>query len=250
MKPEKFCFITTEAIDHIHLPDNKNVENEGGTKYFYKKAADGLTEFSNKDDNFVWISPPKKTEVHIYPQENYGYGENDSSVDPALFSEHLESAGDPVIIISTTLRTDFDLELLKPYLSKIKHVFIDVQGFTRNGREHDYFNIPDWLLNFSKVTFKIGEEELPYVDLKKILKNENTIVLYTRGEDGLTVMRGKSSVDIQPSEVIKREKQEYRGAGDTFLFHFALHYIQNGDLMAAAEYAEKSVATFLKAQNK
>lgn len=243
MTPEKFCFITTEAVDYIHFPDHTKVEEAGGTQLFYRLAVERLAESS---DNFIWISPLQKTEVHIYPLENYGYGENDSTIDPAFLSERLDSLDNPIVIVSTTLRTDFDLELLKPYAEKFKYLFIDVQGFTRDGRRHNFFDIPEWLLGLPNVVFKVGEEELPYVNLQKIQENENAIVLYTRGKRGFTVVKGKSSVEIEPSEVIEREDQEFRGAGDTLLLNFAHHYVQYQDLMSAATYAERSVVNFLK----
>lgn len=247
MTPERFCFITTEAVDYIHFPDHTDVENAGGTQLFYRMAVERLTE---PTDNFVWISPPKKTEVHIYPLENYGYGENGSTIDPALLSERLDSLDNPVVIVSTTLRTDFDLELLKPHTEKLKYLFIDVQGFTRDGRKHDFFSIPEWIFGLPNVIFKIGEEELPYVDLSKMTKNENTIVLYTKGEKGFAVIQGTSSTDIEPSEIVTRENQEFRGAGDTLLFNFAHHYVQHQDLISAANYAERAVVNFLKEKDK
>lgn len=250
MTQERFCFITTEAIDYIHFPDHTDVVDAGGTQLFYRLAVEKLTELADREDGFVWISPPQKTEVHIYPLENYGYGENGSTIDPVLLTEHLDNLDNPIIIVSTTLKTDFDLELLKPYAEKLKYLFIDVQGFTRDGHKHNFFDIPEWLLRLPNVVFKIGEEELPYVDLQKIQENENTIVLCTRGEKGFAVIKGATNVDIEPSEVIKREDQEFRGAGDTLLFNFAHHYIRHQDLMSAAVYAERSVVNFLTEKGK
>lgn len=246
MSPENYCLITTGAVEYIHLADRVKVEDDGGTRLFYRKAVEGLVSFSDKGNNFIWISPPKKTTVHIFPLQNYGYGENDSTVDPKLFSQNLESLQNPVVIISTTLRTDFNLELLKQYADKMKYLFIDVQGFTRNGREHEFFDFPEWLLNLPNVVFKIGEEDFPYVDIQKFLRNPNTIVLHTKGKKGFTLMRAGNQADVQSSEIVNRENEEQRGAGDTLLFHFALHYAQNKDLISAAHYAEKSVVSFLK----
>ena len=243
MSNERICLVTTPAIDYLHFPDKTTADSNGGTTPFYRRALSGS---SLVDVNLIWISPPKKTEVHIYPLENYGFGINDSTVDSKSFNDVFTDDSQLDILISTTLRSDFDLTLLKPHLEKIRFLFIDVQGFTRNGREHEYFNFPEWLLKHEGLIFKIGEEEYPYVNIESIIENPKTIVLSTKGKQGFTLMHDGNEINIPPSEVVDTESGGDRGAGDTLLVNFAVNYLQNTDIEQAARGAEQSVIRFLR----
>lgn len=247
MNPEKFCLVTTEAVDHIFLPDREVVENNGGTTLFYRKAVQGLKETHGENDiDFVWITPPKKTEVYIYPSQNYGYGINGSTVDPNLFDEAFREVSESAVIISTTLKTDFDLSLLRNSLDKIKSIFIDVQGFTRDGKKHEPFVFPDWLLQQENLVFKVADEEFQYINIDSIITNPRTTVLHTKGERGVTVMHNGTKTDILPTEVVKVPNERTRGAGDTFFFNFAINYLKSNNVINATKQAEQSVIQFLK----
>lgn len=149
----------------------------------------------------------------------------------------------PILIISTIL-DEFDLTNLPLFRGK---VFLDIQGYVRNGEKFGEKKLweADQRILDTIFCLKGTKEELKYIPIKYLEKQKKKNLIITNGEKGCTIFTSGKRYIIKPSKVIKTSYAI--GAGDTFLAYVISKFVKDkNSLVDAVRYGTKKTGEFLQ----
>lgn len=220
----------------IVFKDGKVISTQiGGPAFFISNV------FVSEGVLFDVQSPKQPVSVEIFVTKDGEFGKIPERPErmPVVFSEIKTSA-----IVLSTLLDEFDLNGISAYPGRI---FLDVQGYVRDGNEFGKkkFWEPTEEIRMSIFCLKGTEEELKFVS-KKLLENV-PILLRTKGKCGCEVVVDRNSYIFLPPEIVFSENTI--GAGDTFFASFISSYVKTEDVPQSVVYAMQQTTEFLKNKN-
>lgn len=152
----------------------------------------------------------------------------------------------PFIFISTILN-DFNLKGIGSFKGKI---FLDIQGYVRNG--NDFGKKKRWKpakeISSSIFCLKGNEREINYLPSSFIRKQKQKILLVTRGKKGCEIWVNGIKKVIKPSKLIRNIKNAI-GAGDSFFTYFIAKFLKTNNSVISAKYAIVKTSEFLSVNN-
>lgn len=226
----KVIILSSFARDVLLNKDGKTLrEQKGGPAYFIQAVL--------KKENVNFGIPYRPMlKVKIIMTSKGEYGKIELSQKPIMVN--WQSINEPMILISTIL-DEFDLENIKDYKGQI---FIDVQGYVRDGK--DFGKKKRWNINVNSIfCIKGTEEELSYLPKDVLEKQKRKMLLVTRGIKGSTLYFKNKVITARPATVIK--SIDTIGAGDSFFAFFISMYLQSNNPKKSLEYATFKTASFL-----
>ncbi len=151
----------------------------------------------------------------------------------------------PFLIISSLL-DELDLTNLSSFKGK---VFLDIQGYVRNGNDFGKKKIwkPNKKVFANLFCLKGTKEELQNLPSQYLQKQKQRLLLITNGKRGCEVFAFGKRLVIKPSKVLKSKNTI--GAGDTFFAYFVSRFAKKENVFDSARYAVNKTSSFLSAQN-
>lgn len=149
----------------------------------------------------------------------------------------------PFLLISTVLN-EFDLTELPQFRG---FVFLDVQGYVRNGSRFGKKKLwrPTNRVFSSIFCLKGTGEELKSLPDHYLETQRGKILITTNGKSGCEIFTfGKRDV-VKPKRIVVTGNTV--GAGDTFFANFISHFTRTMDASVSARYAVKETSVFLSA---
>lgn len=206
---------------------------EGGPALFLRSVFDGL----GVDYDF---RSPKRMEVEVLITPTDEFGRMKTPVLPLVIDG--ASITTPALVISTIL-DEVALEPLSNYAGKL---FLDVQGYVRDGTEFGKkkFWQPSPALGKLIFCIKATEVELKYISAELVEAQKQKLLLVTKGDRGCDVYSCGKSFSVVPSKAVKAPNTI--GAGDTFFGAFIAEYLKTEDSQASAQAAQTIVEKFLQ----
>jgi len=206
---------------------------EGGPALFLRSVFDNL----NIDYNFL---TPERMEVEVLITPNDEFGRMKTPVSPLVIDG--ASITTPALVISTIL----DEVALEPLSNYAGQVFLDIQGYVRNGNEFGKKKFWEASEAVSRLIFclKATEVELKFLPESFVEAQKEKILLVTKGERGCDVYSCGNAFSVVPSKAVKAENTI--GAGDTYFAAFIAEYLKTEDPELSARVAQKTVEEFLQ----
>lgn len=216
--------------ENVILP----VARKGGPALFIKKVFDSL------GINYQ-IAKYKPAEIEIRVTTK---GEEGRILESGrIFLPHKVETSN--LLISTVAPSNLDLNFLRYYWGD---VFLDLQGFVRDENNPNLGAKIIWQDEHSIIdrisVLKINSKEVCCMPENLLSKaRNNSVVLETKGKEGLVLWgKGKKNF-IPPSKVI--ETNESIGAGDTFFAAFVAQFIKSGNTLESVYFGLRIVENFL-----
>lgn len=144
--------------------------------------------------------------------------------------------------IVSTLLDEWDLTDLPPR----PYLFIDIQGFVRNGSDFGKKKIWDVPVQIQKGVFclKGTAEEVSYLPAKTTDDQKNRLLIITKGGEGADIYYRGQHYEVRSSKLTNLSNTV--GAGDTFLGCFVAEMYLGTPVFKAAEEAARYATEFLK----
>ena len=212
---------------------------EGGPALFLRSAFDAMKVA------YDFQSPEiMDVEILITPKDEFGRMKHPV---PALSIDG-RSISTPALVVSTIL-DEVSLDALSSYTGKL---FLDVQGYVRDGKE--FGKKKEWeptnAVSESIFAIKATEQELKYIPaelvacLRRQEAQKKKLLLVTKGEKGCDVYSCGKEYSVVPSRAVKAK--DTIGAGDTFFGSFIAEFLKTGNPELSAQVAQKTVEKFLQ----
>jgi len=211
-------------------------KQEGGPALFLKQA------LKNDGQDFVLQTGPKM-EVEILVTEKGEFGK----ISRKLKSKRVSfSKIKTSFLIISSLLDEYDLAKLPTFKGK---VFLDIQGYVRNGKDFGKKKIwkPDKEIFANIFCLKGTKEEMQNLPTQYIQQQKQKLLLITNGKHGCEVFAFGKRFVIKPSKVVK--SKDTIGAGDTFFAYFISRFAKTENTLGSARYAINKTSQFLSAQN-
>lgn len=208
----------------------------GGPAFFLERA------FKRAGVDFA-LNGRCDMEVEIKVTENGEFGRILTTPQPQVISFSEITA--PYVLISSVL-DEFDLSRVSDYQGK---VFLDIQGYVRDGRDFGKKKVweQDSAILSNIFCLKGTKEEVSYLPEQFREAQKLKILLVTDGTNGCEVFAFGKSIRVQLERIVNSE--DTIGAGDTCMAHFVMSYIQSGDIQRSVRQATERTADFLLQKN-
>jgi len=232
MSKNKVTILSTFAKD-ILLDEKGRIfrKQEGGPAFYILKA------FKEEDIDFNLITAPlMDVEILIKGGEEFGRIKKKPKPKKIDFS----SINTPFLLISTLLN-EFDLNGISSFKGK---VFLDLQGYVRNGQDFGkkkYWNIPDEVAS-SIFCLKGTEKEMRYFPKSFLKSQKQKILLITKGKSGCEIFAFGKKKSIKPPIIV--ENTEMIGAGDYFFACFLIYFLKTKAPFISGRYATEKTLNF------
>jgi hypothetical protein len=232
-KDKKITVLSTFAEDILIDETGRIIRKQKGGPAFYLTKA-----FKERGINVNLVTAPSmKVEILIKGGEEYGRIKKKSKPQEIDFS----SIKTPYLLISTIL-DEFNLKGISAFGGK---VFLDVQGYVRNGR--DFEKKRHWMVleevASSIFCLKGTKKEMNYLPNSFVEAQKKKILLITKGKSGCAIFAFGKKKLIKPSKVI--EAPDTIGAGDYFFANFIINFLKTQDPFISAKFAVKNTTKFL-----
>lgn len=234
---KKITILSTYAQDELIDQNGRVVRRQKGGPAFYIKQVfkNGKTLFSLKTNQSM------KVQILMTKKGEFGKIAEKPKLKIVEFSKIIS----PYLIISTIL-DEFNLDSLPLFRGK---VFLDVQGYVRNG--NDFGKKKTWKprqeIFESIFCLKGTKEELKNIPLKFLKQQKQKILIVTNGKKGCEVFASGKRYIIKPTKIIKVKNTI--GAGDTFFAFFVMQFIKTEKLLESVNFAVNKTSNFLNTQN-
>jgi hypothetical protein len=207
-------------------------KQKGGPAFYLTKA------FRDENIDFELITAPTiEVEILIKSGEEYGRIKKKPKPQKIDFS----SISTPYLLISTLL-DEFDLNGISSFNGK---VFLDVQGYVRNGKDFGkkkYWKIPNEVTQ-SVFCLKGTKKEIKYLPKSFVESQKQKILLITKGKSGCEIYAFGKKKSIKPSVIVKNT--ETIGAGDYFFACFLTYFLKTNNPFLSGRYATEKTSNFL-----
>jgi hypothetical protein len=238
MNNKQITILSTFADDILVNKTEAIIRQQPGGPAFYIKQVLEKEKISFN----LKTGSKMKVEILITPTDEYGKIKTPMTPQRIQFNK-IET---PLLLISTIL-DEYDLTTLPLYKG---NVFLDIQGFVRNGK--DFGKRQNWKPNiqiFENIfCIKGTDKELNHIPTKYIKKQKQKILLITKGKYGCEVFSFGKHYIIKPKKTIKTD--DTIGAGDTFLAYFIAKFTTTKDALKSTKYAVQKTSDFLLKKNK
>lgn len=207
-------------------------EQKGGPALFIQKT------FSEEK---VFFDLPYRSnlqvEILITPQGEFGRVK--TKVNPVKID--WSSFNTSAVLISTIL-DEYDLKGIEMYNNQ---VFLDVQGYVRDGK--DFGKKKFWNFDSDSVFCVKGtEEEISYLPKEFVKKQKQKMLLVTLGPKGSILYLKNRAVKAKPIKTISTP--DTIGAGDSFFAYFVVAYLRSNNPKQSLEYATVKTTSFLSSK--
>lgn len=216
--------------------------NEKGEILSTQKGGPALwitSVFKKEGLNFDIITGPEMTvELLIRNNDEFGKIQKNKSKRKVYFSK----IKTPYLLISSLL-DEFNLNNISDYSGK---VFLDAQGFVRNGKDFGkkkFWDVSEKTMN-SIFCLKTTEEEVKYLSKDFINQQKSKVLMITKGKKGCEVFIKNKKYTIKPQQIIAPPNTI--GAGDTFFSSFVANFIRTDDILSSVNYGMLKTSEFLK----
>jgi hypothetical protein len=236
MKTNNITLFSSFAKDRLYDQNNTFLgEQLGGPAYYIVKAL--------REENIQTIVPQSLWfTVDIMVTNNGEFGK--VRIAPKSIDIPWSSITSPMVYISTILN-EFLLNSINLYKGK---VFLDIQGYVRNGNTYGTKKICEYSQKTLQNVYclKGTKEEISYIPKDAIKRQKRKLLLITDGSKGSVVYANNKKYMITPSTILKRT--DTIGAGDTLFAFFIACMSKNWSPQKALLYATGKTERFL--QNK
>lgn len=211
-------------------------EQKGGPAFYLLKA------LRDRNIDFELVTAPL-VEVEILMKKDGEYGRIKQKSKSQKINFSLIKT--PLLLISTIL-DEFNLSGINSFKGK---VFLDIQGYVRDGEEFGrkkYWKMSQEITS-SIFCLKGTEEEITCLPSSFVEVQKQKILLVTKGRLGCKIYAfGKETV-IKPNVVVKTT--ETIGAGDYFFSSFLIQFMKTKNPLISAKYAIENTSQFLLSKN-
>lgn len=229
----KVTILSTFAKDKIIDRKRKIVTIKKGGPAFYLSNV-----FKKEKIHFNLITPPiAEVEILITKDNEIGKVKKRPKIQkidfPKIKTDYL--------VISTIL-DDFDLNGLSSYKGRI---FLDIQGYVRNGRKFGgkrYFT-PSREIISSVFCLKGTKKELKYIPKTWLDQQKRKILIITKGSSGCEAFIFGRKLKIKVKKKIPVSNTI--GAGDVFFAYTISKFLKTNEILKSIEYALKRTSEFL-----
>jgi putative hydrolase of the HAD superfamily len=234
----KITILSTFAKDKLFFKKECLYKEQDGGPAFYISRV-----FEDEKIPFDLKSVPK-IEVDILINKRGEFGKILSK--PEAMKIDYSKIESPYLFISTIL-DEVDLSGINNFKGK---VFIDIQGYVRNGNDfgRKKFWNPKGEIADSFFCVKGTKEEIEYIPIDFRNRQKKKMLVITDGSNGSVVYCKGIKYKIKPKEKIK--VADTIGAGDTYLAYFICKFIVTESARVSIEYATKKVFNFLSDKRK
>lgn len=150
-------------------------------------------------------------------------------------------------VVISSLLDDFSFKNIEKFEEKI---FLDIQGYVRNGDQ--FGKKKNWNIkhDIGKSIFcmKGTAEEIKFIPNAIINNQKKKILLITKGKEGCEIFAFGKRYVLKPDRIIKSDNTV--GAGDTFFAYFISAFIKSEDVVGSVQYAIKKTSGFLETKIK
>ncbi len=169
----------------------------------------------------------------------------------------------PIVIVGSVFHEFDNQEIFSFLRNKFSYIAFDPQGFFRQNSTEGRIVYKNWW--DSKIVdntdcLKISENEAKLLNLgenneeriKRILETSISSVLLTRGSKGTILgikYGGNNKKKVYNIPAFPCQVLDETGAGDVFLFSYAIHFYAHKDVLSAVAFAT-SVSSLLIEQNR
>lgn len=232
-RKSKITVISTFANDKLFDEKGKQIgEQKGGPAYFITKT------FKKEDIPFDLITS-KEITVEILLKNGNELGRIPENIIPRFIN--FSKIKTPEILISFILN-QCNLENFELYKGR---VFLDVQGYVRNGSgfgKKKYWDVPDKISN-NIFGLKATDYELKFIPKHLVEQQKKKLLIITKGKLGIEVYRSNLKYLLKPKVIIKTKNTI--GAGDTLFASFISEFIKTNDVKSSCIYAIDKTSNFL-----
>ncbi len=232
-KQNKFIIAATYAKDKILDEQGKVIiEQKGGPAYFIERI------FRLENQRYDIISTPEVTvEILVTPDGEFGK----ILQKPQSLDITYQTLNSDALLISTLL----DEVVLRGFSQYKGKIFLDIQGYVRNG--NDFGKKKKWLPS-SEITKSIfcmkgTAEEVSMVPTDIVELQKKNVLLITKGSEGSELYAFDKRYVIKPTQKI--DPKNTIGAGDTFFAYFTIAMIQTSNALQSARSAAQKTSDFL-----
>jgi hypothetical protein len=232
-KNEKITILSTFAEDTLINEAGEVIRKQKGGPAFYLIKA-----FKDEGVDFNLITAPI-IDVEILIREGEEYGRIKKK--PKSKTIDFSKIKTPFLLISTLL-DEFDLKGISAFKGKI---FLDVQGYVRNGRDFGkkkYWKVPKEVAE-SIFCLKSTKKETRYLPTPFLKSQKQKILLITKGKSGCEIFAFGKKKSIKPPIIVKNT--ETIGAGDYFFADFLINFSKKQDPFISAKIAVENTTKFL-----
>jgi hypothetical protein len=231
---KKITIFSTFAIDKLIDKNRRIIREQKGGPAFYIASA-----LKRENINFNLIKASLvRVEILIKDGEEFGRIRQKNKPKKINFS----AINTPLILISTILN-DFDLKGASTFKGNI---FLDVQGYVRNGIEFGKKKQwkPSKEIASSIFCLKGTEEELSFIPFSLWKEQKQKILLITKGKLGCEIWNKGKKETIKPKKIIKNIENVI-GAGDSFFAYFISKFLRTENPFLSAKCAADKTSEFL-----
>lgn len=149
---------------------------------------------------------------------------------------------DSKCVLVSTILNEWSIDTLSKFNGKL---FIDIQGFVRDGNDFGRKNYWNDVRNFPRDIYclKGTREEVGYLPKEIFEKQKKSLLVITDGSKGLEFYENGESYKVPAKEINK--PKDTIGAGDTFFSYFTASLFKGSEALVAAREASIKTANFL-----
>jgi len=233
---KKITLLSTFAEDTLLNERRVVIKKQQGGPAFY------LTKIFKKENIALNLITGPKIKVLMTKTDEFGKVPKKPKTKNIKFSQ----IKTPFLLISTILN-DFDLTNISEFKGII---FLDIQGYVRNGKNFGQKKIwnPSEKIIKNIFCIKGTKEELRYLPSQIIRIQKQKLLIATNGKNGCEIFIFGKKYLIKPQKVIKTKNTI--GAGDTFFANFMTQLIKTLDIVDSARYGVEKTSDFLLSKTK
>jgi hypothetical protein len=237
-KDKKITVLSTFAEDILIDETGRIIRKQKGGPAFYLTKA-----FKERGISVNLVTAPSmKVEILIKGGEEYGRIKKKPKPQEIDFS----SIKTPYLLISTIL-DEFDLKGISAFRGK---VFLDVQGYVRNGQDFGkkkYWKVPKEVAE-SIFCLKGTEKEMRYLPTPFLKSQKQKVLLITKGKSSCDVYAFRKMKSFKPSRIVKGV--DTIGAGDYLFADFLINFLKTQNPFISAKIAVENTTKFLSSKIK
>lgn len=234
MPHSELTLIASRAIDRLVDINNQLIKTQlGGPAYYLANV------FTKEKISFTSLSPePLEVEIMISNDDEKGR----VVAKPLPWAVSFTEIKTPVVVVSSIV-DEIDISTLQSYSGQ---VFLDVQGFVRDGNSFGAKKMwqPSVSMMKGVTCLKTTAEEQPYL-LPAIVENQKqAMLLVTHGTAGSILYWRGQEYRVVPQKVIANNHTI--GAGDTLFAYFICALLRGTDPIESLQWATTCTSVFLE----
>ena len=230
---KEISVFSTKAIDTLLNRNGEVISRQPGGPIFFIENVFKKTGIPFKSYN----RKPVNVEILITDKGEFGRIPNPPRSLAIPFSKK-----ENWIIVSTLL-SEWNFSKIKNFQGKI---FVDIQGFVRDGRDFGKKRVWEESKNFANKIFclKGTKQEVSFLPTEVQESQKSRMLVVTDGKNGVDLFFQGTKTYIPVEKVVKTK--DTIGAGDTFFAYFVVAMFQGKSPVEAAKTAIQKTSEFLE----